>query len=110
MKVNPTTISWTPTTQWTDGSAFLPEHFAGYEFAWSSPDPTDGWTPVVAVPVSFDQTTLPINVLDLPRQQEFELAMRTVAYNETVSDWAIAPGTFTFDERTPNAPLAFSVV
>ena len=108
MALNPTTITWQAPTQYVDGSAFGAADFAGYDFGFREVGAAD-FTPTVAVPVTFDVTSLDISVLDLPRNVDLELSMRTVATNGLASVWA-NPVDVRFDTRIPSPPLAFSVV
>jgi hypothetical protein len=110
MKLNPTKVSFTHPTQFTDGTPFGAADYAGTEFAVREVGSAN-WVPTVAVPVSFGDGTgeVPLSQLDLPPVVELELSARTVAANGSVSDWAASSESFKFDVRVPNSPLALSV-
>lgn len=103
MKINPTVINWRNPTTYTDGTPFGEDDFAGYDFGFR-PVNSGEFTPTVAVPVTFNQTSLDISLLDLPELTDLDLSMRTVARNGLVSAWA-NPVQIRFDSRTPEAPL-----
>lgn len=106
---NPRVVNFQHTTQFVDGTPFTAADYAGLEFGIREALVGGDFTPTVAVPVTFDQTSVDISVLDLPRNVELELAARTVARNGTSSDWSSPSGSFIFDERIP-APPVVSVV
>jgi hypothetical protein len=104
MKLNPSTISWQNPTQYTDGTTFGPTDLVGYEFGYKHLDDT-GYTSVVVLPIAWEQTSLNLTQLELPRNVPLQLSMATVAKNGLKSEWA-APADLMFDTRIPNPPLA----
>lgn len=108
MNLNPQKIFWTPPTKYTDGTDFGAADFAGYEWGYRTAGSGSDYQLTVAVPVSFDITELDLSSLDLPRLQDLDLVMRTVAKNGEFSDWT-NPLPIRFDNRKPNPPAALAV-
>lgn len=109
MRLNPTILRWTPPSSFTDGSSFGAADFAGYDFAYRPAGSTAPYTPVVSIPLSFGDTSVPIAALSLPQNVELEIAMRTVAANGQLSAFTFANDTVKFDTRVPSPPSGFSV-
>lgn len=104
-KINPTVVNFQHTTQFTDGSPFTAADYVGLEFGFREVAGPVEYVPTVSVPVSFDQTSIDISLLDLPRNVELVLAARTVAANGLSSDWSAPSDPLVFDERIPVPPV-----
>ena len=108
VNLNPKELQWTPPTKYVDGTDFGAADFAGYEWGYKETGSSSDYSLTVAVPVSFDITTLDLTVLELPQNKPIDVVMRTVAKNGQVSDWT-NPLPIRFDERKPNPPTALAV-
>ena len=101
---NPSTITWTGPTKYTDGLPYGQADHGGYEIEING-------LAGVAVPVAWNsQNVYQFPTADLPniKQGTNALRMRTVAANGQVSDWT---GVVTFPYlSTPEAPTNISVV
>lgn len=96
------TITWTGTTQNTDGSPFDQAQWAGYELE------LDGGTNAVAIPVTWatdNKYSFDISALQ-PAEGNHTFRIRTVAKNGSVSAWSnSASGVY---KKVPNAPTALA--
>lgn len=107
VKLNPKTLSWSPPTQYTDGSAFGAADLAGYTFGYrTSGEPVE----VLSLPLAFGDTSIPLADLDLPRNVDLQVGMRTNAVNGSQSEWGFYPEALRFDTRVPLAPSAVAVL
>jgi hypothetical protein len=103
--VRATQISWTPPTEYTDGSAYGSSDHAGYELGVLR----DGQIqPHISVPATYDVTSWPLNELNLVEYGDHEIALRTVTQNSIVSAWSTTIVVENRDEREPTAPVNFS--
>lgn len=102
---NPTKLTWTGPTTYTDGTPYGAADHAGYEISING-------QPAVAVPVAYqvsNQYEFDIALLGVVSYGTYSVTMRTVAANGQRSV-PTNPVTFRIDDlRTPNPPTNLAV-
>lgn len=102
--LNPTNLSFTHDGKNTDGSAFDPTLFNGFEVQ------IDGIA-ALSIPITWNTQgtyTAPIAPLGLATGSH-TIAVQLLSKNGNNSAWSVPSAAFSIDLRTPTAPLAVTV-